>query len=593
MQQSSLCEQIKSEISTYHQGGVPLPTGEMYSEWKLKKRIYTYKNRYYPTGKVNSNGEIEYWFDGVQPRVNDEIKNLRLDSKYFMVWHKNPIKYFAPVYIANASIAEFMDDTGRAEELMEANEDFSADGNVLFRKTDKNYEKCDLLNTYFTNTLARTVDETAIIERFYLTQSELRRRANLYDRADIDEVVKKCANTYFKPSEETLGKDKSTPRYELYRRTGEISEKQLFAAQGEEGGDDNKYVLAMVIVCGLTNSDDKDKKEYVLYAEELDGMMSDYFKEAHRGPYKGKWWREGMYELLFDQQTAYNELTNEIMRAIPWNTSAFFRHTDIRTTNSLRGKLKRGSLIKSADLQQVQVQARIQEAVAARNDLIREMDRIAGSYEVVQGVTPASGTPLGTVEILNQNTNKMYDFLRKKLAVPYRHIYREFVLLELVKDLKGKDIIRLTGDPSMLDGFRRIVAENWYLRNLPLIGPHTRETRDALIQQKILELSQQDPLIKNSKDMWKEILPGLRVTVVGESYNAAEVATAMQMVPLESDPTRRAYLLDFVYSSKGMPVPPPVQQQVNAQVSNQIPEQAPQEWQLQPTTTEVPAEALA
>jgi hypothetical protein len=77
----AICGKIKSEIESYFAGGVPLPTGDIYSEWKLKRRIYTYKDRYYPTGKVNKNGEIEYWFDGIQPTENDVIKNLRLDHK--------------------------------------------------------------------------------------------------------------------------------------------------------------------------------------------------------------------------------------------------------------------------------------------------------------------------------------------------------------------------------------------------------------------------------------------------------------------------------------------------------------------------------
>lgn len=566
--QKSICGLIKSEVEEYFGMGVPLPTGSVYSEWKLKRRIYTYKERYYPTGKINKNGEIEYWFDGIQPRVNDEIKNLRLDSKYFLAWHTNPTKYFAPVFILNASMSEFMDVTGRAEELMEANEDFSADGNVLFRKTDRSYEKCDMLNTFLTNTLAKTVEDTAIIERFYLTQSQLRKRDGLYK--NVAEVIESCGNTYFKVGEKTIGTTKTTPRYELYRRTGEITEAMLYAAQGKTGGDPDRYVLATVIVCGMTN-DSKGEDEYVLYAEELVGTMSDYFKEAHRGPYKGKWWREGLYELLFDEQTAYNELTNEIMRAIPWNTSAFFRHTDIRTLNSIRRGLKRGSLIKSADIQQVQVQARIQEAIAARNEVIKQMDRVANSYEVVQGVTPASGTPLGTVELMNQNANKLYDFLRKKLAVPYRHVYREFILKEMVKDLKGKEIIRITGDQTMLDGFRRIVAESWFNNNLAVIGPHTPEMREGLIAEKVIELTKTDPLLKNSRDLWKEIMAGIRVTVVGESYNEAEIATAMQMLQFEQEPSRRAFLLNFVYASKGLPVPPAVQQQVQQPQQGAVP----------------------
>lgn len=543
--------QIKSEIQQYFQSSVPLPTGDTYSEWKLKRRIYTYKDRYYPTGKVNSNGEIEYWFDGIQPRVSDEIKNLRLDSKYFMVWHKEPVKFFGPVFTANASLTDFMDETGRSEELMSANEDFSADGNLLFRKTKKGYDKCDMLNTFLTNTLAKTVDDTAIIERFYLTQSELRKRDGLY--SNVENVIKDCGDTYFKPEEKTMGSNKSTPLYELYRRTGEVSEKTLFEAQGKEGGDEKKYVVAMIIVAGLSN--DKDKKEYTLFAEQLNGKMSDHFIEAHRGPYKGRWWREGLCELLFDHQTAYNELTNEIMRAIPWDSSAFFRHTDIRTKNSIRRGLRRGTLIKSSDLQQVQVNARINEAVVQRNSIIQEMDRIAGSYEVIQGVTPKSGVPLGTTQLMNENANKLYDFLRKKLAVPYRRIYQEFVVPELVKDLKGKDIVRLTGSSEMLDEFRKILAENWYVNNLAIIGPHTPEIKEGLIQEKILELQDSDPLLKNSKEVWKEILPGLKVTVVGESYSTAEVGTIMQLLPAVKDPQLQARMVEYVLGSKGINLP--------------------------------------
>jgi len=550
---------IKTEVQKYLFESVETNAGEMYSEWKLKKRIYNYKTRRYPTGKVNDAGEIEYWFDAIMTRVNNEIKNLRIDSKYFMFWSKNPIGDFSAVYIANASLQDFMEQTGRAEELSESTEDFSADGNILLRKTDRSYEKCDMMNTFLTNTLARSVNQTGIVERFYLTQSELRKKSGLYK--NVDEVIKNCGNTTLTPNPEVVSSasTKSYPLYEIYRRTGEVSEKCLFEAQGKDGGDEEKFVLARIVVAGLKKGGGH-KNEYVLFASEISGDMSEHFKEAHRGPYKGKWWREGLYELLFDHQTAYNELTNEIMRAIPWDTSAVFRSSDIQTFQNIRHGLTRGSLLKSADLQQVQVSARTAEALNMRNTVLTEMDSIANSYEVARGVTPASGTPLGTTQMMNDNANKLFDFLRKKLAVPYRYVYREFTLPSLVKDLRGKDIIRLTGSAQFLDEFRKLAAESWFNHNLAIIGPHTPEMRESLIQEKIIELQGKDPILKNSKEIWKEVLPRIFVTIVGEAYNTAEQDTVMQMVSLETDTTRRAYLLDYIYASRGIPVPPPVSQ---------------------------------
>lgn len=561
-----ILSQIKNEVNNYLTQSVQTSSGESYSEWKIKKRIAIYKNRHYPTGKVNAAGEIEYWFDRISTCVNNEVKNLRLDSKYFMFWSKNAVGDFAAVFIMNTKLVEFMETTGRAEELSESNEDFSADGNLLLRKTDKDYEKCDPMNTFLTNTLARSVNQTAIVERFYLTQSELRQKEGLYK--NVDNVIEKCGNTQLSPTADFTASPstKTYPLYEIYRRTGEVSEKTLFKAQGKEGGDEKKFVLARIIVAGLSKEGD-GKDEYVLFAEELTGKMSDHFKEAHRGPYKGKWWREGLYEILFDQQTAYNELTNEIMRAIPWNTSAIFRASDISTFQSLRQSLVRGSLLKSADLSQVQVNARTVEAINMRNTIIAEMDSLANSYEVVRGVTPASGTPLGTSQLANDNATKLFDFLRKKLAVPYRYVYREFVLPNFVKHLKGEDIIRITGSEQVLDSFRRLAARMWFNSNLALIGPHTPDMREALIEEKVLEMQAKDPVIKNSKAIWKEITPRLYVTIVGENYNSTEQEVAMQMIPMETDPIRRAFLLDFIYASRGIPVPPPVsqlpQQQLN------------------------------
>lgn len=549
---------IKAGIDKYTNESVETSSVELYSEWKTKKRIANYKARRYPTGKVNANGEIEYWFDAIQSRVNNEIKNLRIDSRYFMFWSQNPTKDFPAVYITNAALAEFMENTGRAEELSESTEDFSADGNILLRKTDRSYEKCDMMNTYLTNTLARSVNETDIIERFILTQSELSKRSGLYD--NVDEVIKKCKNMSYGATQTSSKSSKTTPQYELYRYTGEVSEKAYLEAKGETGGDDNKFFLVMVIVCGLTAANSKDKTEYILFCEKLTGSMSDHFKEAHRGPYKGKWMREGLYELLLDHQTAYNELTNEIMRAIPWSTSAILASNDLQTFQNVRHGLQRGTLLKSSDIRQVQITAETTEAVNMRNSILNEMDAIANSFEVVQGITPASGTPLGTTEMINSNANKLFDFLRKKLAVPYRYVYREFVLKELVSDLKGKDIIRITGSEQILDDFRKLAANVWFNSNLAVIGPHTKEMREQLIEEKIMELQQSDPVLKNSKEIWKEVLPRLFVTVVGEAYNTSEIDTIMQTISLEQDPARRAFFLDFVYKSKGIQTPPEVLQ---------------------------------
>ncbi len=571
-------DQITAEIDQYLFGTVEIADGIPFSEYKLKKRINFFKNRHYPTGKVTDDGDYEFWFDATHPRVMAEVKNLRLDSKYFMVFSKNPIGDFPAVYIANCKLAEFMEETGRDEELNEAVEDFSADGNLLLRKTGDGYERWDMLNTFFTNPTARTVNDTAIIERFYMDQSDLRKRENLFKNVDL--VIRDCGNLFFSKTEKGINEPTQTPKYELYRYTGEVSEKELFELQGQQGGgngDPNKYGLARVVVAGLKKG--KKDRRYVLFAEALPGEMKDYFKEAHRGPFKGRWFREGLYELLMDHQVRYNDITNDIARGLSWAGKVFFRHSDIQVLQNIRTSLANGSLIKSEDLQQVQVRMQGFDQLANdRNHVLQDMNFIANSMEIVQGGNLPAGTPLGLAQMMDTNANKLFAFLRKKLSIPFRYVVKDFILPDFVKDVKGKDILRLTGDDQFLDRFRHMIAEGWFNQNLIKIGPHTPEMKAQIIQLKVDELRKKDPTLQNAKDLWTGVLPRLFVTIVGENFNIEEQGTIVSMLQFETDAGRRAFLMDYLYSIRGIPVPPPA-----------APGQVPQQQNPQPQPTPTPS----
>lgn len=548
---------MTSEIHEYINGVTHIGENIPYSEYKLKKRIQMFKNKYYPTGKITDDGDYEHWFDIIHPAVNSEVKNLDFDSKHFLIFSHNPVGDFAAVYVINLSIDEYMWESGTAEELNQNVEDFSADGNILFRKTGDGYETCDMSNTFIVNQTARTVDETDIIERVVMSQSDLRSMAGVYD--NIDNVIKDCGNLFFNKTEKSVGEIRTKKMYELYRRTGEVSEKDLFEAQGKTGGDPNKYLLTRIVVAGLKKG--KTDKRYVLYAEALPegSKMSDYFIEAHRGPYKGKWWREGLYELGFDYQVRYNDVSNQIARGLDWASKVLFRHSDKQTLQNLRTQLKNGGLIKSADIQQIEVRLQgFDQLVNDRNAVLQQWNDLANSYEVVQGKNLPAQTAFRAIATIDVNANKLFVFLRQKLTLAYRQVFSQFVMPPLVTHMKSKDIIRVTGDPMFLDRFRRMAVDAWYINHLVDIGPHTQEMAQFIKDAKYQEFQQTEPMIENIADVWKNVLPRLRVTITGENYLVEEVQTISELIAYEQDPVRRAFLLNTVYAAKGIPVPPAV-----------------------------------
>ena len=106
-----IIDTIQQEVHQYLFESPEISDGIQFSEYKLKKRINYFRHNYYPTGKLTEDGDYEYWFDLIQPRVNAGVKNLRLDAKYFLVFSRNPVKDFSAVYIANAKLADWMEET--------------------------------------------------------------------------------------------------------------------------------------------------------------------------------------------------------------------------------------------------------------------------------------------------------------------------------------------------------------------------------------------------------------------------------------------------------------------------------------------------
>jgi len=546
---------ITSEIHEYQYGITHLDENIPYSEYKLKKRIQLFKNCYYPTGKITEDGDYEHWFDIIHPAVNSEVKNLDFNTKHFLFFSTAPTQDFAAVYVINLSVDEFMWDNGTAVELNSTVEAYSGDGNVLFRKTSDGYEMCDMPNTYIINQTAETIDDTDVIERFYMSQSDLRGMSNTYK--NIDEVIKNCGNTTFSRTEQAVGEIRSKKLYEIYRRTGEVSEKDLFEAQGKKGGDENKYVLARIVSAGLKKG--KASNRYILFAEEMEGKMCDYFIEAHRGPYKGKWWREGLYELGFDYQVRFNDISNTIARGLDWAGKVMFSHSDKITLQNLRTQLKNGSLIKSDSIKQLSVvMLGFEQLITERNAILQQWNELSNSYEVVQGKNMPAQTAFRAVATIDVNANKLFVFLRQKLTLPYKMVFFKFVMPNLIKAMTAKDIIRVTGDPTFIERFRRMAVDSWYSSNLVQIGPHTNEMGMFIRETKFQEFSQSEALIENVKDIWENIMPRLRLTITGENYLTEEVETISELIAFEEDPMRKGFLLDMIYAAKGIPVPPPV-----------------------------------
>ncbi len=577
--QSSLFKRIESEINTYISGRVELSPGVFFSQYKTINRIYRFKNRDLSGSKINSDLSYNYYFDIISPRVDSEVKNLRFDTKHILVFSEDPRKDFAAVFLANASLKSWMAENGEDEKLKEAVEEFSGNGNIGFKKVAGGYEIVDAQNTYITNQIAKTVDETDIIERHEMSPSQIKRMTE-WDQDIADVVIKDLGDKSFTSSKDTTPISTTGKKYEIFEFTGEVSEKEFNEVKGLEGGDPNKYFLAKVIVAGLSQEGKGEK--YPLFVEKLKGKMSDYYKYAHRGRYEGRFWRVGVYELLFDHQIRANEIGNQLSRGLEWASKVIFRSRDSKVLQNIRADLDNGDVIITDDLTQVNVRLQgLDQLIADWNRLMNDADRLANSMEVTRGESLPSGTPFRMGILLDQNAGKIFSHIRQKLTLPYRSVFREWVIPELLKDMKAKEVFQFLNDQTIIEQLQEILVQSWYMNNLVAIGPHTQEVAEAIKQQKLEEIKKKDITIKNVKEIWANIRPRVFVTITGENYDLQDqLQDLVSFLNLEQDPRRIEWILDTIYKTRGIPIPPKQEQQpIENQLTGNTPTQTRPERQ--------------
>jgi hypothetical protein len=562
-----MISKITQEINDYRNGSVEILEGVSYSAAKLIRRIGLYKAQVYPNGKLDSQGNYKYWFDVITPRVNSEIKNIDFDTKDVILF-SDAINDSIRIILANAALREWFNESGQAGKLNEAIEQGPEWGNVVWKKQDKDYRILELSNVMVLNQTAKTLEFSDVIEEECFLATDLRKMSKIWK--NTEELIKSAKAGL-----------KSSPEFYVYERNGEMSEKEYYQAKkmmDKSDADiskysDSKFMLCKVIAGGNT----KDKPTEILFCTEI---TKKPYKEYHRSSYAGRWLRLGLYEQLMDIQTRANEIGNQIARGLEWASKTVFRSGDKVIAQNILTDLQSGDIIKSNDLQQVNVRMEgLDQLLADWNRLMQSAGQIANSYEIVSGASLPSGTPFRLGILQNTNANKLYDFIREKLGIVLQEVIEEWILPSAIKDLKQKDVLRLTQDSESLNSYFTALVDSWYIQNLLTFPPHTSLNAKEMKAMKLKELqSQPQTMVKLESEMWKEFYPRVRVAITGENYNlAVDLETLQTFIALEQDPIRRTALIEIAMKKKNIDVstlpktPTPEEQQASAQAMGAMP----------------------
>lgn len=548
---NGLMTQIEDEIRQYTTATVNLSEGIVYSQKELVRRITLFETHTYPTGKFDNQGNYKYWYDIITSRIGNEIKNIDFDTKDINAYSERKIDELACI-IVNLKIKEYLRETGQAEEINDAIEEGAGWGNVVWKKVKGGYERVDLKNFYVINQTVKCLDDSPAIERHQFSATDLRAKSSTWK--NVQETLDGVKSETFSATIDSTTKDTTVPYYEIYERNGEVKLSDLNSANDipNKPGDEKKYVLAKVIVSAVKGNGNAIQPKYIMFAGPISKMP---YKEYHRGRYRGRWFREGIIELLFDLQVRANQIGNQLAQGLEWASKTIFSSSDKLIIQNILTDLKNGDIIRTQNIAQVPVRMEgFDQLTNEWNRILQLADQITNSQEIVQGESLPAGTPFRMGALLNQNSNKLFDFIREKIAIPFGEIFEEWIVPDMVKSLKAQDVLRLVGDSDFLDRLYQLIVDDWYLNNLLSFGPHTDDIATTVKATELQKLKARPQLLMTGlKKVWTDFAPHVAIIITGENYDLpTKMQTLGDLAAMETDVIRRSAIIALIAKMDGI-----------------------------------------
>jgi hypothetical protein len=486
-------------------------------------RIYFYKNDKF----VECSDENAIFWNVVKPYIMHFAKNIDLDTKDFRAVGRGQTNY-AQSWILDIRFKKWADENNlsiKIDDLTQLVSEFGSFVWKLCKNDDGNndIEPCDLRNLYFDPSVS-SIRKTAIVEKHYLTDDEIREKADVWD--NTEEIITKANEDE---------DNKEFERKEIWEFTGWIGT-----------GKERKY--KHIFGAGYGDA------EVIAFEEELEPEDNKYF-DFHLDKFSGTWLRKGAYQTNFILQERANTLINQEADATAIASLLLLRSEDPNTKgNVLQGAIS-GQIINSRDLQQIAVDNRaagtLMNGIALIEAQVRKNLLLP---DVATGDELPSGTTFRGQAMMSNAYKSAFKQMRNRIAEPLKDIIGEHILPDLVKDWNREELIELAGSEADIEMYDEAVKT---LRKLQLVEqknmvgepimPGELEQLDADTEQ---QLGRTGRKIEIGKKFFN-FEYGFSIDPVGESFDKAQqneaIVNAIQMEamnPAISDSPRFKQLLE-------------------------------------------------
>ena len=503
-----------------------------YVDWSLYdtiNQIFAYLNSKHISGSTDSLGREKPFFNIVSAAVNIWYRATDIDRKDIIVL---PDKYAntASAFIATVLLQEWMKKTRFGVFLNEWGRVLAQYGSAVVKFVEQDGELVSKVIPW-QNLIVDPIDFDALprIERFYKTPAQLKNMATAghpdyvgYDLEAVNKVVEDKGLT----SRETMKgeqKDQRDDFIEIYEIHGQLSLAQYKESKGEEpkDGDENIFFQQMHVITWIDVKGEKN--DYTLYSgkEKKDPyMLTHLIKEENRTL------AIGAVEYLFDAQWMVNHSMKQWKDQMDLASKLVFQTSDANVAGrNVLTNLENGDIILNAVNQPVTMLPNTGHDIT-NVKAYAEQWRVLGQEltstpDAARGITPPSGTALGTVQITTAQGLSLFEIMTENKGAAVEDMLREYIIPHLKKKLDNNDEIAAVLEDRDIakidkmfvpkeavkrynDRIKKLVLEG----NFEEVAPFDKNAEEGAIQSQLAELGN-TRFLSPDDITWKEVVKDL------------------------------------------------------------------------------------
>lgn len=468
---------VREERDDFLNNEIEVVPGYTVSQYATIKKIHLYFNSHYEKGDyetINGVTRKKVFHNITDWRCEVATKMIDLDVKDFQLIANDP-NQDTNVYLLEKELKVWLKRSKMGKILNEISRLLPIYGSCVLKKTKDGAQVVDLRYLYNDQSASCLDEGRYVIIKNFLSHQDLRKMATKgwenvnqaidsfsgkyntgYDLNSVNQS-NNGSNLYYEGAGQV--QDNNSPMVEVFERYGQVP----LSWFTDKEKDENEYVLAKYVVCGVDQVSRNDagvivaEDGLVLYKEQIEELP---FKEVHYKKTEGRWLGIGIVETLFESQRRINEIKDNESIALAFGARQIFQTRDGLVQSNIMTDMNNGDIIKvKSEVTPIATESREMSGFQNVADSIEmHSDNRTFSRDVVSGETAPTSATLGAVQIATAQTTAVFDYKKENIGLFLGEFIEDLVFPQLEKQLNKEHILRLTGSLEEILKLRKSYA---------------------------------------------------------------------------------------------------------------------------------------